>query len=314
MYPESLIINITEIICLTKILKKMKNYRLILNSIGITLIFALFGVTGCSKKNDSGPAAVVPLFSVSANGKTVTFTNTSENATSYLWRFGDGDTSSTVSPVHVYSAYGEYTVTLKATNSGGSDSLIYKLTVTKSSPISLTDGVVTDWANITTGYTNPTDLANNDLLEMKYDYDANYIYIYVKQTGAISDSTIMSIYLDTDADSTTGFKSWVFPSQGNDYLLQGELVSTKTIPIYQFSGASQSDFTWTDLAKTDEIVVGSVVVSTGVVEYEFGFVRDKFTIAKNKLYIGFVDSNKSWSEIGYMPYKKQGVLIDLTSK
>ncbi|MDR2928066.1 MAG: M4 family metallopeptidase [Cytophagaceae bacterium] len=42
----------------------------------------------------------------------VTFTNKSENGISYLWNFGDGNTSTDYSPVHVYEHLGNYTVTL----------------------------------------------------------------------------------------------------------------------------------------------------------------------------------------------------------
>jgi len=47
---------------------------------------------------------------------TIHFTNNSTNATSYLWNFGDGNTSTTVSPTHTYTASGNYTVTLIAYN------------------------------------------------------------------------------------------------------------------------------------------------------------------------------------------------------
>ena len=48
-----------------------------------------------------------------------TFTNASVNADSYLWDFGDGITSTEMSPVHVYAAEGTYTVTLWAFNECG---------------------------------------------------------------------------------------------------------------------------------------------------------------------------------------------------
>lgn len=50
----------------------------------------------------------------------VQFTNLSQNATSYLWTFGDGSSSTAVSPAHTYQTGGVYTVTLRASNPGGS--------------------------------------------------------------------------------------------------------------------------------------------------------------------------------------------------
>jgi PKD repeat protein len=44
----------------------------------------------------------------------ITFTNLSANATSYLWDFGDGTTSTTENPTHVYSNLGVFNVTLTA--------------------------------------------------------------------------------------------------------------------------------------------------------------------------------------------------------
>ena len=64
---------------------------------------------------------------------TVEFTNTSagDNLT-YVWDFGDGQTSVEHSPVHEYSAPGEFTVTLTTTNPFGVD--IKTDTVSATSP------------------------------------------------------------------------------------------------------------------------------------------------------------------------------------
>lgn len=40
--------------------------------------------------------------------------NTSQNATSYKWSFGDGSTSTAAAPTHTYAKEGTYTVTLRA--------------------------------------------------------------------------------------------------------------------------------------------------------------------------------------------------------
>ncbi|MBK7409846.1 MAG: PKD domain-containing protein [Saprospirales bacterium] len=53
-------------------------------------------------------------FSYAKNGLEVTFTNTSTNSTSYMWDFGDGNTSTDKDPVHTYAAADAYTVTLTA--------------------------------------------------------------------------------------------------------------------------------------------------------------------------------------------------------
>ena len=49
----------------------------------------------------------------------VQFFNGSANASSYLWEFGDGDTSSLVAPNHSYFGTGNYNVSLTAFNSNG---------------------------------------------------------------------------------------------------------------------------------------------------------------------------------------------------
>ena len=48
----------------------------------------------------------------------IEFDNASSGATSYLWSFGDGATSVSISPTHVYPSPGTYSVTLIAINTG----------------------------------------------------------------------------------------------------------------------------------------------------------------------------------------------------
>jgi len=69
---------------------------------------------------------------------TVRFTDSSINATSWSWNFGDGNTTNSTiqNPVHTYLTAGTYTVSLDATNSGGSNTAI------KSNYINLTLPVI----------------------------------------------------------------------------------------------------------------------------------------------------------------------------
>jgi PKD repeat protein len=59
---------------------------------------------------------------VSPNSATISFTNTAQNASTYLWNFGDGTSSTLPAPTHTYASAGTYTVTQTVTNSTGSAS------------------------------------------------------------------------------------------------------------------------------------------------------------------------------------------------
>lgn len=51
-------------------------------------------------------------FTFTVNGDTVEFTNTTTGASSYIWNFGDGNTSNDFSPTHVYDTSGTFNVSL----------------------------------------------------------------------------------------------------------------------------------------------------------------------------------------------------------
>ncbi|MFH0865978.1 MAG: PKD domain-containing protein [Bacteroidota bacterium] len=64
-------------------------------------------------------------------GSIITFTDQSTNyPSSWLWDFGDGNTSTLQNPSHTYNLAGTYTVSLTATNSVGSDTKTINLFVT----------------------------------------------------------------------------------------------------------------------------------------------------------------------------------------
>lgn len=55
---------------------------------------------------------------------TITFINTSSNASSYVWDFGDGSATSTqFNPTHTYGFNGSFLLKLKATGPSGVDSI-----------------------------------------------------------------------------------------------------------------------------------------------------------------------------------------------
>jgi gliding motility-associated-like protein len=108
---------------------------------------------------DSTPSCQVP--------RTISFTNNSipggSGTTTYLWDFGDGNTSSSANPSHTYTAFGNYTVTLLVTNGNGcSKSLIktsYIKILAKPTAAFTASGNNSCTAPVTTTFTNTSSNA-----------------------------------------------------------------------------------------------------------------------------------------------------------
>jgi PKD repeat protein len=93
-----------------------------------TYAVSLTACSGAGCDSITGTVEILPLpaagFTFLSNLLTVTFTNASQNATSYLWAFGDGITATVANPVHTYATVGTYTVTLRATGVCGTDEFV----------------------------------------------------------------------------------------------------------------------------------------------------------------------------------------------
>lgn len=95
--------------------KQIKNYVLygFLLLSGMSLMF----LSSCTTEEDPEPGeAPIASFQVEVTGQTAVFSNFSQNATSYSWDFGDGNTSTEENPTHTYEADGAFEVTLIASN------------------------------------------------------------------------------------------------------------------------------------------------------------------------------------------------------
>lgn len=101
-----------------------------------TVVLTLFGASGSTPATVSQVVTVIdsPLaaFTFVKDFMTISFTNTTTFADSYVWDFGDGETSTETNPVHTYAEAGDYTVTLDATGAEGSIPTSYSYTVSPS--------------------------------------------------------------------------------------------------------------------------------------------------------------------------------------
>lgn len=103
-------------------------------------------------------------FTSTSSGLSVNFSDLSTNTpTSWLWSFGDGNTSTQSSPNHTYTTAGTYTVCLVATNACGSDSTCQVLNVTCVNPsaafTNAINGTQVNFINSSTG--NPSQFLWN---------------------------------------------------------------------------------------------------------------------------------------------------------
>src|SRR6476661_6438110 len=114
------------------------------------IILALLLGVGCKKDDNATPFKA--LFSYSVSGFTTNFSNFTDwrnysgPYAEYSWDFGDGTTSTVASPSHIYSAIGDYQVTMTALKGGQTSTFSDKITI-KGPEIKI-DGDFIDWEHI----------------------------------------------------------------------------------------------------------------------------------------------------------------------
>lgn len=120
-------------------------------------------VTPSSAACDGTPASLTTTagtlptagFLFDASGNTLTFTNTSQNATgaTYAWDFGDGNTSTLENPTHTYTDAGNFTIQLIVSTPCGSDTTTQTFATSARLALAALETVVV-FPNPTTGRLN----------------------------------------------------------------------------------------------------------------------------------------------------------------
>ncbi len=135
------------------------------------------GCTADASGTVNEPVAIDADFTTFESGMDVQFGNNSTSGT-YLWDFGDGNTSTATDPVHTYASEGQYTVCLTVTTSCGSDS-----TCTTVESVN-TSGVETNEDMLFSYYPNP---ASDQMIIANVSADVRNIEI-VDATGRLLES------------------------------------------------------------------------------------------------------------------------------
>jgi len=96
--------------------------------------------------------------------------NTSNNATQYIWNFGDNTSSTLFTPSHLYTVPGTYPVTLIANNDNCSDTVSFEIVVDNA-------GIIEDENNTWDLYPNPVQdilfVHSNAIRPTYFIYDAS---------------------------------------------------------------------------------------------------------------------------------------------
>lgn len=207
------------------------------------------------------------------------FQNLSSNGGSYTWYFGDGGTSTAISPQHTYTNFGTYDVKL-VTNGGicGIDSItypgliqidsslacIYNMPLTGNSIFTSCDGLLYDNGGPSGNYTDNHDVTititpNNatgvSITFTSFNYENNYDYLYVYD-GPTTASPLIGQY-----DNTALPNGGTIVATGNSLTLK----STSDVGLTQ-SGFAASWICETALPNVD-FVTSETVSCDGTIDF-----------------------------------------------
>ncbi|WP_292469391.1 PKD domain-containing protein [Methanolobus sp.] len=197
--------------------------------------------------------AIAPVANFTANVTSgasplsVGFTDSSTNSpTDWFWDFGDGTNSSTQNPTHTYSSAGTYTVSLNATNVGGSNVSTQLSYITAS----IVTPVASFSANVTSG-TSPlsvvfTDSSTNSPTDWFWDF------------GDGSNSILQNPTHEYTSVGTYNVSLNASNSVGSNVSTQLSYITVADVPVANFtsnvsSGSFSLPVAFTDLSTNNPV-------------------------------------------------------------
>jgi len=184
----------------------------------------------------------------------VTFTDIStNNPTSWLWNFGDGNTSTAQNPTNTYVAAGNYSVQLTATNAGGSNTSLQNGYIFAYIP-----AVANFTANVTTG-PNPltvqfTDLSTGSPYNWYWQFGDTYIVntstaqnpVHTYQTVGIYsvNLTVSNTYSSSYLNRTNYINDTTPPPIARIYANVTSGVAPLAVSFTDLSGNSPTSWLW----------------------------------------------------------------------
>lgn len=184
----------------------------------------------------------------------ISFTNGSSGAVSYLWDFGNGNTSNIANPVTTFVTPGIYTVKLTAKDLGGGESVTTQVITVFSNPIAdFTAGKTGGCINDTIVFTNQSTNGSNTITKWSWDFGdgsgsmlqqpAGHIYTFADQfnvTLVVEDqfgcrgTTVKNNYIDI-VDLKVDFSNTVSSACAGPLKVHFTDRTTPVSPLYLYS-------------------------------------------------------------------------------
>ncbi len=179
----------------------------------------------------------------------VSFTNQSQNATLYSWHFGDGDTSTSISPAHIYTMPGTYTVTLSAKDTATCnilDTMVAVITVNIPPIITVSNATVCVGSNAT--------------------LTASGASTYTWSTGNHTASISQSPTVTTTYTVTAGINGCVNTATANIVINALPVLTVNSPTICAGNAATltaggATTYTWNTTATSSSIIVNPVITT-----------------------------------------------------
>lgn len=249
-------------------------------------------------------------FSANCTALSCTFTDGSSDSdgtiNSWIWDFGDGQTSSQQNPTHSYAQTGTYTVRLTVTdNQGATHSQEQSLQVSTPSSNTLSndasnivvDGGLSDWSTLTAYSNDAGDMGSNPLdWEQAWFANTNerLFFAYRTQNPILLDKLwAYQIYVDTDSNAETGFK---VRDVGAEYLIEGR-------NLYRYTGTNNS-WSWEGIT-----AISTSVINSNQAEFSFDYAQIespdsfRFLFRGNNTALGG-DTADYYPNTGFFTYQK----------
>lgn len=224
----------------------------------ILSIFAgLVAISGCQKEEIDPIAEPIACFEMTSGytGDIVNVKNCSEYATSYMWDFGDGSSSTLESPNHSFAVAGTYKVKLNVFNESGNDYKSQYVEIIAKEPV----GMIINSINL-----KEWPQSNNGSAWDNSDYPDIYPVIY---SNTVEYLTSYNYHLDCTSSNSYLFDSdFGFPVT----ISANDISSYLSVVFYDYDTITSSDFMGgVSFIPNINYIIGVSVITVSTSEWEF---------------------------------------------